>query len=120
MENEDNCRITYIYGLYEVGKEDEIRYIGKTFSPKERFRSSPSSTYKESWTSWMSFFDRVEKNIRYDYLSYNDAKELLKENKLNKFIDFKKFIKGKSKEYRIPSHPESHYIEWSGWGDFLN
>lgn len=82
--------------------------------------SSPSSTYKEVWTSWMSFFDRVEKNIRYDYLSYNDAKKLLKENKLNKFIDFKKFIKGKSKEYRIPSHPETHYIEWSGWSDFLN
>ena len=36
MENEDNCRITYIYGLYEVGKEDEIRYIGKSDNPKSR------------------------------------------------------------------------------------
>jgi hypothetical protein len=82
--------------------------------------SSPQSSYKENWISWMCFFDRVEKNIRYEYLSYNDAKELVKENKLNRYSDFKKFIKGKSKEYRIPSHPESHYIEWSGWNDFFN
>jgi hypothetical protein len=38
MENEDNCRITYIYGLYEVGKEDEIRYIGKSDNIQKRIR----------------------------------------------------------------------------------
>ena len=29
MEN-PSTKITYIYGLYEVGKEDEIRYVGKS------------------------------------------------------------------------------------------
>ena len=32
----NSCKITYIYGLYEVGKEDEIRYVGKTNNPKLR------------------------------------------------------------------------------------
>ena len=35
MEN-SNTKITYIYGLYEVGKEDEIRYVGKSDNPKIR------------------------------------------------------------------------------------
>ena len=34
----EDKRITYIYGLYEVGKEDEIRYVGKTFNLKDRLR----------------------------------------------------------------------------------
>jgi len=29
-------KIIYIYGLYEVGKEDKIRYVGKTNNPKTR------------------------------------------------------------------------------------
>lgn len=57
MENEDNCRITYIYGLYEVGKEDEIRYIGKSNNPKSRtyshiyvsMKTKIKPTYKECW-----------------------------------------------------------------------
>jgi hypothetical protein len=53
----NNSRITYIYGLYEVGKEDEIRYIGKSDNPKTRIcshisvskKSKSKPTHKECW-----------------------------------------------------------------------
>ena len=50
-------RKVYIYGLYEIGKEDEIRYVGKSNNPKSRIYSHMSSsrnhkskpTHKECW-----------------------------------------------------------------------
>ena len=43
-----NKRITYIYGLYEVGKEDEIRYVGKSDNPKNRLLSHKSTSLRNS------------------------------------------------------------------------
>lgn len=34
----NSCKITYIYGLYEAGKEEEIRYVGKSDCLKKRLR----------------------------------------------------------------------------------
>lgn len=50
----ENCRITYIYGLYEVGKEDEIRYVGKSDNPSKRLKShieesKRGTSYKSTW-----------------------------------------------------------------------
>lgn len=49
----NSCKITYIYGLYEIGKEDEIRYIGKTDNPRKRIRDHKNdkrrTSYKSSW-----------------------------------------------------------------------
>jgi len=50
LENNNNLkstRITYIYGLYEVGKEEEIRYVGKSDNPKSRLNSHRARAYKE-------------------------------------------------------------------------
>ena len=49
----DTCQVTYIYGLYEVGKEDEIRYVGKTDNPIKRLRDHKNdkrlTSYKSCW-----------------------------------------------------------------------
>jgi hypothetical protein len=49
----NSCKITYIYGLYEVGKEDEIRYVGKTNNPIKRLRDHKNdkrlTSYKSCW-----------------------------------------------------------------------
>ncbi len=49
----NSCKVTYIYGLYEVGKEDEIRYIGKSDNPQKRLRDHRNdkrvTSYKSSW-----------------------------------------------------------------------
>lgn len=48
----NSCKVTYIYGLYEIGKE-EIRYIGKSDCLKKRIRDHRSdkrtTSYKSSW-----------------------------------------------------------------------
>lgn len=47
------CKITYIYGLYEIGKENEIRYIGKTDNPKKRLNDhihdKKMTSHKSCW-----------------------------------------------------------------------
>ncbi len=49
------CKITYIYGLYEVGKEDDIRYVGKSINPKYRLtqhiKRSKTNKLKIEWIS---------------------------------------------------------------------
>ena len=47
------CEITYIYGLYEVGIEEQIRYIGKSDNIKKRLHDhkydNRSTSYKSCW-----------------------------------------------------------------------
>jgi len=51
----DSCQITYIYGLYEVGKENEIRYVGKTDNPDKRLRDHRNDKRKTSYKScWIN------------------------------------------------------------------
>lgn len=49
----ESCKVTYIYGLYEIGKEDKIRYVGKSNNPAKRLRDhrndKKSTSYKSYW-----------------------------------------------------------------------
>ena len=49
----NSCQITYIYGLYEVGRDQEIRYVGKTDNPIKRLRDHKNdkrlTSYKSCW-----------------------------------------------------------------------
>jgi len=52
VEGENSCRITYIYGLYEVGKENEIRYVGKSDNIYKRLkdhRNDKANNHKTCW-----------------------------------------------------------------------
>jgi hypothetical protein len=53
MEKYENTRITYIYGLYEVGKENEIRYVGKSDNPNKRVRDHRNDKSINPKTSWV-------------------------------------------------------------------
>ncbi len=48
-----SCKITYIYGLFEIGTEEEIRYVGKTDNPSKRLRDhrndKNSTSHKSCW-----------------------------------------------------------------------
>jgi hypothetical protein len=56
MENVGNQKL-FIYGLYEIGKENEIRYIGKSNNPESRvyshvhvsMKNKNKLTHKECW-----------------------------------------------------------------------
>ena len=82
--------------------------------------SSPSSTYKKEWKSWMDFFDRETHNVKRKYLDMEELKNLLKINSVRSFKEYKKFCKGRTKELNIPSHPESSYDNWMGWNYLFN
>lgn len=47
------CEVTYIYGLYEIGKEGQIRYIGKSDNIKKRLHDhkydNRKTSYKSCW-----------------------------------------------------------------------
>lgn len=49
----NHCKITYIYALYEIGKENEIRYIGKSDNPIKRHRDHRNdkrlTSHKSCW-----------------------------------------------------------------------
>lgn len=111
----DECKI--------FTKENNIKSQKEWFSFKNKpnnIPSSPSTAYKE-WISWMDFFDRVEKNIKFEYLSYKDASYLLISNNIRNYTDFRKFINNKTKIYKIPAKPDLYYKdEWISWYDFLD
>ncbi len=81
---------------------------------------NPDSFYKNSgWVNYKHFFG--SNNLkRKNFLTYNDAKNLLKKYKLNNYKEFSKWI-SKNKDKSIPSRPEQVYFEdWISWGDFLS
>lgn len=81
---------------------------------------NPDSFYKNSgWINYKHFFGSNSLK-RKNFLTYNDAKNLLKTYKLNNYKEFSKWIT-KNKDKNIPSRPEQIYFEdWISWGDFLS
>lgn len=159
----ESTRITYIYGLYELGK-DEIRYIGKSDNPFNRIRSHindksfshkscwiksvvkndgkiclkivsviPYDKWKEMEVYYISEYRKKNDLVNYTsggdgfksniyYKTYHECKEWLSENKpiwvesrnnyvkWSKMGDFPKFL---------PIAPNSVFIDWKSWGDYL-
>lgn len=170
MENL-STRITYIYGLYEVGKEDEIRYVGKSDNPRKRFNNHikqmkyEKNTYKNNWINsvynrnskvemvileivdyniwqekeiyWISKMKRIGNKLTnltiggdgtpgyYTYdISYNECKKYLLENEnIKSKSSFYNWIKSDKYNKKIPRNPREVFIlrnEWVSWGDFLS
>jgi len=115
-----------IYVSYEecklFAKQNNINSQKKWYSFKNKpfnIPKSPNTIYTDCWKSWNEFFDRIDKNIKFNYLSYNDAKEFLKKFNIENYKNYKSFIKGKTKEYRLHSRPNEYYKEWISWDDYL-
>jgi len=124
--NLKNSEKRKIYVSYEecklFAKENNINTQKKWFSFKNKpinIPRSPSSIYTDYWISWNEFFDRSDRNIKFDYLSYDDAKEFLNKLGIKNYTEYKDFTKGKTKEYRLHSRPNEYYKEWVGWNDYL-
>jgi hypothetical protein len=164
----NSCQITYIYGLYEVGKDQDLRYIGKTDNPRSRLSSHKYSsiknrklgnrlTHKECWflkvlddggsvelkvieecdqenwcereIYWIDFFPNLT-NISPGgedgitgctfEISYSDCKKWISENYPN--IKSKKEYHINSSKFPnfIPKSPNTVFVDWVSWGDFLN
>lgn len=100
----------YIYALYEIGKEDDIRYVGKTNNLKKRLRdhindSKNKRTYKECWINSV-YNNGSEINIKIIEkvdISEWEEKEIFWINnyKNKKLTNSDEGGKGRSKKYEI-------------------
>lgn len=54
------------------------------------------------------------------YLNFNDARDIVRKQKLKNKKDWDNWIKGKSKEYKIPSNPNVYYKQqWVSLSDWI-
>ena len=81
---------------------------------------NPDSFYKNSgWVNYKHFFGSNSLK-RKKFITYNDARNLLKTYKLNNYKEFSKWV-SKNMDKNIPSRPEQIYLkDWISWGDFLS
>lgn len=123
IKNNDKWKIIISYeDCKKFAKDNNINTKKEWFGFKNKPLNVPSTpnTMYDEWTNWMDFFDRIDKNIKFEYLSYNEAIDFLKSFNLKSCNDFKNFIKGKTKLYRIPCHPKEYYSnQWIDWSNFL-
>lgn len=137
------CEITYIYGLYEIGKEEQIRYIGKSDNVKKRLHDhkydNRKTSYKSSWVKSVlsnggkigaTIIAVVDKNSWKEKEKYYIA-EYRKTHKLVNLTDggdgkltniYNKTLK-ECKEYLKENKPEwvnslNNYKKWSKMNDF--
>lgn len=55
------------------------------------------------------------------YLTFKESREIVRNEKLKNQSEWRSWIKGKSKEYKIPTNPNTHYTEeWISFKDWLN
>ncbi|MDC0167614.1 DEAD/DEAH box helicase family protein [Candidatus Pelagibacter sp.] len=83
----------------------------------------PHIYYKnKGWNGWGDFLGTgvISDHLKRDFwLSFKDAKKIIKKNKFKHRDDWFKFIK-KKRPKEFPSNPAYAYKkEWKGWSDFL-
>jgi len=83
----------------------------------------PDKTYKSQWKSWGEFFktNRVSDLKKHDsFLSYNEAKEFLKQFNFKNEEEFYDWAKTSSRPVNIPASPRKTYgRNFVSMGDFL-
>ena len=133
FNSDEKKKIETITGLKELIFrliENNIKSMNQfvKFDLPNNIPTSPNQYYKE-WTSWGDFFGtcRIQDNLlSIYYLSYNEAKEYIKNNlseiKTRKI--WKDYVKCKKIPKILPNHPELFYNRknrgWIGWKNFLS
>ena len=85
--------------------------------------STPARTYKEYWNGFADWLgSKNVKKVRGNYLSYVNAKKVIKELNFNNVKEFQLYSRSDKRPSNIPSNPYDTYRasgEWKGWPDFL-
>ena len=85
---------------------------------------SPSNYYKHkgwiSWEDWLGY-KPVRRKKDHNYLSYDEAKNLIRKLKITSTSKFQKFSKLNKIPNGIPKKPRRYYLDkgWISMGDFL-
>ena len=107
-----------------INSSKEYRNYLKNNSLQLDIPSSPEQVYKNSgWTTWPDILGKGLKDAKnIDYLSYSNAKKIIKKFKLETSTNWYEFCKTDSKPEKIPTSAKRYYEnngEWKGWADFL-
>ena len=85
--------------------------------------STPARTYKEYWNGFADWLgSKNVKKVKGNYLSYVNAKKVIKELNFNNVKQFQLYSRSDKRPSNIPSNPYDTYRasgEWKGWDDFL-
>ncbi|MDA8910453.1 DEAD/DEAH box helicase family protein [Crocinitomicaceae bacterium] len=109
----------YIRSFNLKGQKD-YREWRKSNQCPSNFPSHPQKEYVDQ--GWLSFGDFIGTTPGWngEFLSYEDAKEFIRDFLITSKTGWRKFCNSDKKPFNIPSSPRGFYKEyWLGWGDFL-
>jgi hypothetical protein len=121
VANQSKVFVSYLE-CREFAKANKIDTQRKwsIFKKPENIPSLPPIAYKNEWKSWQDFFGRKTRNKKLEYLTLEECKKLLILNNIKSIKEYKKFCKSRTRELRIPGHPDSFYNDWKGWSYLFN
>lgn len=126
--------------IYTISYDDCKKYVQEKLNIKsisqwrknknlipEFIPMEPKNVFaNRGWISWGDFLgtNRIQDNLKATkYISYNDAKNWIKNNsKIDTIVQWKKYVKEKLIPETIPNRPDRYYQKrgWISWGDFLS
>lgn len=115
--NESKVWIKKNYGKINVADFKRLceNNILPNFIPRK-----PYNTYKE-FVSWFDFLGGKSKRNKNDYLSFDEAKNIIHGYNIKSNKEWRNFIKEKTYEMKIPTNPDQVYNnEWISWYDWLD
>jgi len=86
--------------------------------------TNPNRTYKDKgwkhFSDWLGTGKKSRKEIHEQFLSFNQAREFVRNLGLSGEQQWRVYLKSNDKPENIPSDPNAFYKkEWTSWGDFL-
>lgn len=98
-------------------------FINSTNRPSN-FTTIPNIVYKDNgWISWGHFFstDRVANQFKI-FLSYEEARKVLKSFKIDNHKKLRHFLKSDLRPNNFPGNPKHTYLNngWVSWEDFFD
>ena len=106
---------------YGIKNSRDWRDYVKDFD--SRVPTSPPNYYSKTneWEGWGEFLGTKKiHNKNKFFLSYNEAKKIIKQFDFNKRINYVKYVEDNGLIDEIPRHPNRYYSktnEWEGWGE---
>jgi hypothetical protein len=114
----DECK-NYLKS-FNIKNVKDFKRIIKTLNPM--VPSAPDEYYKKlnTWISWIDFLSSKNFNHKNkNFLTYEEAKLILKPLNLKSALEYKNFIK--KSDFIFPFNPNRFYKNtWISWSDFLS
>ena len=92
----------------------------KSGKKPDNIPSAPNTTYKDFWVSWGDWLGTGNTHKK-EYRSFEDAREYVRNEKLDSQRDWQKWSKSGKRPDDIPSHPDDVYKDsgWISWANWL-